>query len=89
MIIIDLFLNVINYVDAKQIQISKNKKNFNHHLLYIIKNSMQMNNDYIYRYLLDLLDDMIDDDHVLRLMLINVDNQYNRKLEILNLIDVQ
>jgi hypothetical protein len=54
---------------------------------------MQMNNDYIYRNLLNFLDDMIDDDHVLILMLIYVDNRYNKKLEFLliyvDLIDVQ
>jgi hypothetical protein len=50
---------------------------------------MQMSNDYIYRDLLNLFDDMIDDDHVLKLMLKDVDNQYNKKVEIWDLIDVQ
>ena len=39
-----------------------------HPLLCITKNSMRMNNDYICRYYVGLLDGMIDDDHVLRLM---------------------
>ncbi len=50
---------------------------------------MQMNNDYIYIYLLKYFHDIIDDDHVLILMLIYVDNHYNKKLEILLITDVQ
>jgi hypothetical protein len=54
---------------------------------------MQMNNDYIYINLLNYFDDMIDDDHVLILMLIYVDNQYNKNFDFLliylDLIDVQ
>jgi len=89
MIIIDLFSNVINYVDAKTNRKIDFEGKLNHHLLYIIKNWMQMNNDHIYRDLLNLFDDMIDDDHVLKLMLKDVDNQYNKKVEIWDLIDVQ
>jgi hypothetical protein len=54
---------------------------------------MQMNNDYIYIHSLNFLDDMIDDDHVLILMLIYMDNRYNKKLELFGiyayLIDIQ
>ena len=86
MLMIDLFLNVIIYVDSKQIS----NKYFNklNHLPYIIKNLMQMNNDYIYIYSEDFLHDRIDDDHVLISMSRFVDNDYNKKLEIL-MIDVE
>lgn len=72
----------------KRIKLDRRFSQGNNDLLYIIKNSMQMNNDYIGRNCLDVLDDMIDDDHVLRLMWRYVDNQYNRILEILGIDDV-
>lgn len=54
-------------------------------------NLMQMNIVYIYIYLVDFLHDMNDDDHVLILMLIYVDNVYNKKfvMNYFHLIDVE
>lgn len=50
---------------------------------------MQMNNDYIYKDYVNHVDDMIDDDHVLRLMSKYVDNQYKKKRHSLMMDEIE
>lgn len=60
----------------------------NNPLLCIKKKSMRMNNDYICSYDVDYVDGMIDDGHTPRLMWKYVDNQYNKKLQILMMDEI-
>jgi len=55
-------------------------ENIFNNLQYTIEILMQMNNIDIYIHLMNSLDDRIDVDHVLQLMLIYKDKNYNEKL---------